>query len=87
MLAKRFAVIYLLAQGLPTSYIAESLRMSYTTITKMSIKYETGKYSLLLGTLEKSNTDIWKILEKILRAGLPPIAGRGRWKFLYDKTH
>ena len=86
MLAKRFAVIYLLAQGVPTSYIAESLGMSYTTILKMSLKYDIGKYSSLLKTIEKEKTDIWKILEKILRAGLPPIVGRGRWKFLYDKT-
>ena len=86
MLAKRFAVIYLLAQGVPTSYIAESLRMSYTTILKISLKYDIGKYSSLLKTIEKGKTDIWKILEKIVRAGLPPIAGRGRWKFLYDKT-
>jgi len=86
MLAKRFAVIYLLAQGVPTSYIAESLGMSYTTILKMSLKHDVGKYSLLLKTIEKEKTDIWKILEKILRAGLPPIAGRGRWKFLYNKT-
>lgn len=86
MLAKRFAVIYLLAQDIPTSYIAESLGMSYTTILKMSLKYDIGKYSALLKTIEKERTDIWKILEKILRAGLPPIAGRGRWKFLYDKT-
>ena len=86
MLAKRFAVIYLLAQGVPTSYIAESLGMSYTTILKMSLKYDIGKYSSLLKTIEKEKTDIWEILEKILRAGLPPIAGRGRWKFLYNKT-
>lgn len=86
MLAKRFTVIYLLAQEVPTSYIAESLGMSYTTILKMSLKYDIGKYSELLKTIEKEKTDIWKILEKILRAGLPPIAGRGRWKFLYDKT-
>ena len=40
MLAKRFAVIYLLGEGVPTSYISESLGMSYTTILKMSLKYD-----------------------------------------------
>ena len=84
MLAKRFAVIYLLSQGVPVSYIAESLGMSYSTILRMSLKYDIGKYALLLKTLEKDKTDIWEILEKILRAGLPPRAGRGRWKFLYE---
>jgi uncharacterized protein YerC len=83
MLAKRFAVIYLLSKDVPPSYIAESLGMSPATIFRMSLKYDIGKYSSLLKTIKDDNKELWKILEKILRAGLPPIAGRGRWKFLY----
>ena len=83
MLAKRFAVIYLLSKDLPTSYISNALCMSPATIARMSLKYEIGKYSSLLKTIKNDNENMWKILEKILRAGLPPIAGRGRWKFLY----
>ena len=84
MLAKRFAVIYLLSQEVPTSYIAESLGMSYSTIFRMSLKYDIGRYSLLLGVIKQEKSDLWRILEKILRAGLPPRVGRGRWKFLYQ---
>jgi len=83
MLAKRFAVIYLLSKDVPVSYISDSLCMSPTTIFKMSLKYDIGKYSSLLKTITNNNKEIWEILEKILRAGLPPRAGRGRWKFLY----
>ena len=83
MLAKRFAVIYLLSKDVPASYIAEALYMSPATIFRMSLKYDIGKYSSLLKTVKKEDMDIWGTLEKILRAGLPPIAGRGRWKFLY----
>ena len=83
MLAKRFAVIYLLSKDVPTSYIAESLGMSPATISRMSLKYDIGKYSSLLKTIQVDNKDIWNILEKILKAGLPPRVGRGRWKFLY----
>ncbi|KKQ02351.1 MAG: hypothetical protein US12_C0032G0004 [Parcubacteria group bacterium GW2011_GWA2_36_24] len=82
MLAKRFAVIYLLSKDVPISYIAESLCMSPATISRMSVKHDNGKYSSLLKTIKNEN--IWRIFEKILRAGLPPIAGRGRWKFLYN---
>lgn len=82
MLAKRFAVVYLLSKDVPSSYISNSLRMSPSTIARMSLKYDIGKYSSLLKSIE-NNKDLWNILEKILRAGLPPIAGRGRWKFLY----
>ncbi len=83
MLAKRFAVIFLLSNGVPVSYIARSLCMSETTIFRMYNRYDIGRYSLLLKSAKKENAEIWNILEKILRAGLPPIAGRGRWKFLY----
>ncbi len=81
MLAKRFAVIYLLSKDVPQSYISDALFMSPTTVSKMSLKHEIGKYSSLLRAIK--DKDIWEILEKILRAGLPPRAGRGRWKFLY----
>lgn len=87
MLAKRFAVICLLSQEVPVSYIAESLNMSYSTIFKMSLKCDIGKYSLLLRSIEQEKEKLWQILEKILRAGLPPRAGRGRWKFLYEKNN
>ena len=86
MLAKRFAIIYLLSKDVPVSYIAESLGVSYSTLSRMSLKYDIGKYSSLLKTLENNNNnkDICRILEKILKAGLPPRAGRGSWKFLYN---
>ncbi len=84
MLAKRFAVIYLLSKDIPASYIAEALCMSPATIFRMLLKYDIGKYSSLLKAIRNENKDIWMILEKILKAGLPPRAGRGRWKFLYQ---
>lgn len=83
MLAKRFTVIYLLSKNVPPSYIAEALCMSPATIFRMSLKYDIGKYSSLLKAIKDENKNMWMILEKILKAGLPPIAGRGRWKFLY----
>src|SRR3990167_3073992 len=72
MLAKRFAVIYLLSQDIPASYIAESLGMSPATIFRMSLKYDIGKYSSLLKIIKGENKKVWEILDKILRAGLPP---------------
>lgn len=83
MLAKRFAVIYLLSKDVPASYISDALYMSPATISRMSLKYDIGKYSSLLKAVKSENRDVWRILEKILKAGLPPRAGRGRWKFLY----
>lgn len=84
MLAKRFAVIYLLSKNVPVSYISESLRMSPATVHRMSLEKEIGKYKFLLSISKELDGTIWDVLEVILRAGLPPIAGRGRWKHLYD---
>lgn len=85
MFAKRFAVICLLDRGVPVSYIWTALSMSPATVQRMSHKYESGKYNSLRKTIKREDGAVWNILEKILRAGLPPIAGRGRWKFLYEK--
>ena len=82
MLAKRFAVICMIAKGVPHSYIAAALGMSPATVARMSLLSEKGNYDTLL--LVSKQEDIGEILEKILRAGLPPIRGRGRWKFLYE---
>ena len=83
MLAKRFAVICLLSEGVPVFYIAESLKMSYSTIFRMSLKYDIGKYADIVNLIKKDRVKLWKILEKVIKAGLPPRVGRGRWKFLY----
>ena len=86
MLAKRFAVIYLLSKKVPHSYVSASLGVSYPTLSRMSLKHDLGKYSSLLKTIKSlDKEDVWQILKKILKAGLPPRAGRGRWKFLYNK--
>jgi uncharacterized protein YerC len=85
MLAKRFAVVYLLSKDLPPSYIAEVLLMSPATIYRMSLKKDTGKYSIAIKNLKLSDEKIWDLFEKMMRMGLPPRAGRGRWKFLYSK--
>lgn len=85
MLAKRFAVVYLLSKGLPPSYIAEVLLMSPATIYRMSLNKDIGKYSHAVKNLKLSDDKMWDLFEKIMRMGLPPKVGRGRWKFLYSK--
>src|SRR3989344_5326524 len=68
MLAKRFAVIFLLSQDVPPSYIAEALHMSPATIFRMSLKYDIGKYSSILKTIRREDKNVWDVLEKILSA-------------------
>ena len=71
MLVKRFAVIYLLYQDVPASYISESLHMSPATIARMSVRYENGKYSS--SSKSSQRPKYLGDFRKILRAGLPPV--------------
>ena|SRR3989344_5932213 len=81
MFAKRLTVIAMLSQDVSTYAIAEALGMSPSTISRMSVKYENGKYtSIIKHALGKK--DIWEIIENILTIGgiMPPRVGYHRWK-------
>ena len=77
MFAKRLAIILLLDKGIPQHVIAEQLNVSPSTIAKMSLDIENGKYKEILKISGKIG--ILDILEKIILMGMPPRTGRGRW--------
>lgn len=82
MLAKRFAAIAMLNEGNSIYRVAQLLCMSPSTIERMKLKLEIGKYrriTRLLKENEKRYMDFWDTLDIILQAGMPPM-GRGRWK-------
>jgi Trp operon repressor len=81
MLAKRCAVIALLGRNVPHFRIWNMLKMSPATVARMANAYEAGVYSNLIKHFENKKVDFWKLLEKILQAGLPE-RGKGRWKWL-----
>ena len=84
MLAKRLAVIAMLARDIPIHDIAESLSMSPSTVDIMSLKFETESYSHVLKSGLKK-TDIGDMIHMIQTAGgIMPSMGKGRWKFLDD---
>ena len=81
MLAKRIGVIALLHNGVSTYQIVQKLHMSSATIVRMHHEYEKGGYdpvTKLLGRNKKDWIRIMKILEVVLRGGLPPRVGH-RW--------
>ncbi|MFH1201080.1 MAG: hypothetical protein V1484_01995 [bacterium] len=57
--------------------------MPHISSKKLKREHLQRLYNEFSIALEKSAKKSWTILEKILKAGLPPRAGRGRWKFLY----
>src|SRR3989344_6918774 len=65
MLAKRLAVIAMLSRKVSTYAIAEVLLMSPSTVDRMSLKCERGKYD---GIIKHAlgQKDIWEIIDSIL---------------------
>ena len=82
MLAKRLSIIYLINKEISTLDISEALNVSSSTVQKMEKKFDRGGYENLRRILPKLELSLVGAIEVILRAGMPPIAGKGRWDFL-----
>jgi len=84
MLAKRFAVINMLAEGKSYYAVAKILSMSTSTLRRFQLELEQNKYRVIPSAIlsKKERDKFWKDFEKLIRLGLPPIAGKGRWSFL-----
>ncbi len=87
MLGKRLAVIVMLARGYSFTQIEETLAVTAQTVTRIWKECRSGKHARLMRyakeyTRHFKRTTFWGNLEKILSAGMPPRAGRGRWREL-----
>ncbi len=83
MFAKRMAVITMLKKDISHYMISQALGMSTSTIARLSVRYEKGKYEHILKHAV-GKKDFWKKIESILKLEgiMPPIAGKGRWRML-----
>lgn len=86
MLAKRLAMIFMLAEDISPYRIHKTLLVSRSTAYRFAKEVDSGKYSYLQKIVKQKRIreDLWDDIEKLLRAGLPPIAGRGRWSVLVE---
>lgn len=75
MLAKRLAIIFMLDQKESMYAISNILKVSPSTVARMSLIYENGGYGDILEEMKKQNS-FWVKLEKII----PPRVGRNRFK-------
>ncbi|OHB10703.1 MAG: hypothetical protein A3G05_01020 [Candidatus Zambryskibacteria bacterium RIFCSPLOWO2_12_FULL_45_14] len=82
MLAKRVAIVLLLLGDIPQHRISEALIVSPTTVSKMSLQVEIGKYDSIKNISKKEKIDLEKIIWLLLTAGgvLPPRAGGRYWR-------
>lgn len=82
MLAKRLAIVLMLANNIPQHRITEILQVSPTTVAKTSLMIEVGKYNAILKISKKEKLDIEKLVWNILTVGgiMPPKVGRKYWR-------
>ena len=85
MLAKRLAIILMLSKEIPQHRIVKALKVSPSTVAKMSLHLEIGKYQSVLKLSSKQGFNIIEFLEFMLSgAGMMPKHGRGRWKKIFN---
>ena len=84
MFIKRLAVIALLREEYSEYKIYTLLKMSPSTVAKLHEQYLAGRYDSVLRSLgrsKKEKEEMWKIVELVLRAGMPSM-GKDRWRWL-----
>lgn len=77
MLAKRIAIILLLDKNIPQHQIVDLLKVSYTTVAKISLEIEKGQYKNIIKTSKNHRINIEKLIWDILTVGgiMPPKIG------------
>lgn len=82
MLAKRLAIILLLFAKFPQHRISDTLFVSPSTVARMSLNVEIGKYDAIKNISEQEKTDLERIIWLLLTAGgiMPPRVGGRYWR-------
>jgi uncharacterized protein YerC len=82
MLAKRLAIVLMLASGTPQHKIVDILKVSPTTVAKASLRIEIGKYEVILQISKKEKVDLEKLVWNILTVGgiMPPKVKGKYWR-------
>ncbi len=85
MLAKRFAAVSMLGEGLTFEHIYESLNMSPSTIARFWSDMQRGKYRFIISELRKKKAGK-TLSERLLDAFIGPFRPvySPRWKWLDD---
>ncbi len=87
MLAKRLATIIMLHEGYSQYRIAESLKLSGSTVSAITERYHRGDFKRIHTLFKKEPvtfTDFIETLDQVLHLGFLPrkYSARDRWKFL-----
>lgn len=81
MLAKRLAVIFLLAQGFSIYRIQQILKVSPSTVARIKLQLERGKFKKIVASARsrKHRQRFQEMLDLLLLIMLPQQSGKTRW--------
>ena len=82
MFAKRLAIICLLYEGVSRPYISQILLISPSTVDRVSLNYENGRYPYVSNILKKDNRTVWQIFEEMISNQVLEKVGKRRMKWL-----
>lgn len=85
MLVKRLTAIMMFMEGNSSYRVWQLLNLSPSTAERIRLNYQRGAYKNIERQLRSKRINYvryWKVLEKVLQAGMPPM-GRGRWKSVF----
>ena len=89
MFIKRVGIIMMLSEQYSNYSIAKTLEVSEATVRTAKEKFLAGEYQSIAGATKRSTFDsekFWSVLGVVLRGGLPPMVGKGRWKSVLGKS-
>ena len=82
MLSKRLAILFMLDENISKHYISEILLVSSSTVDRISLKYELGKFPFIRSVIKNNKKSIWQVLEKVIRHSVQKQTGRRRLAWL-----
>lgn len=84
MLAKRLAIIVLLARDVPVDAIAEKLMVSPSTVSRLRAGVESGKFATTVQAARTSKFE--RVVTDVLKTLVlgPRRRGKSRWKWLEE---
>jgi uncharacterized protein YerC len=83
MLAKRLAILVMLERGESTYRISRALKVSVSSVSRFRRMVDLGLFKPILRSARKRERTVMEILELVLAAGMPSIAGPRHNRRLY----
>ena len=84
MLAKRLAVVFMLYEGVSRYYISEILLLSPSTVDRISLSYEVGKYPFIASVVKRNSRTVWNVVEEIIHGEVSKRLGNRRFRWLTE---